>query len=119
MFKMTPQVLQNLFSPKATRRYPRVARTPYEGVRGALRNDIENCSLCSVCALKCPSQCITVDKKTATWRYDPFACVFCGICVNACTEKCLHQERAYHHPVTRREPILLKGTLKKTPHEKA
>ena len=63
MFKMTPNVLKNLFAPKATRRYPREVRAPFESVRGALFNDIENCSFCGVCALKCPSQCITVDKK--------------------------------------------------------
>ncbi len=119
MFKMTPLVLKNLFSLKATRRYPRVVRAPFEGVRGALRNDIVNCALCSVCALKCPSHCITVDKQSATWRYDPFACVFCGICVSACTEKCLYQEQAYRNPVALRETILLKGTLKKTSQQEA
>ena len=109
MFKMTPNVIKNLFFPKATRRYPRVVRTPFESMRGALFNDIENCTFCSVCALKCPSQCITVDKKSGIWKYDPFACVFCGICVDACTGKCLHQKGAYRHPVAERETIVLKG----------
>ena len=112
MFKMTPNVLKNLISKRATRRYPRVARTPFESVRGALFNDIEKCTFCSVCALKCPSQCITVDKKAAIWRYDPFVCVFCGICVDACTGKCLHQKREYRNPLAERETILLKGEPK-------
>lgn len=112
MFKMTPNVLKNLFSPKATRLYPRVARTPFENLRGALINDIGQCTFCSICALKCPSQCITVDKKAASWRYDPFACVFCGICVEACTAKCLHQSREGRHPAAERETVLLIGELK-------
>ena len=109
MFKMTPNVLKNLFSKKATRRYPREVRTPFESLRGALFNDIGKCIFCGICALKCPSQCITVDKKAAIWRYDPFACVFCGICVDACTGKCLHQKGEYRNPVVERETILLKG----------
>ena len=113
MFKMTPNVLKNLFSPTSTRRYPRVVRPPFERVRGALFNDIQKCTFCSVCALKCPTQCITVDKKDATWRYDPFACVFCGICVDACTGKCLHQQQTYRNAVAARETILLKGEVGK------
>src|SRR5210317_979394 len=38
MFKMTPNVLRNLFFPKATRRYPREVRPPFENARGALLN---------------------------------------------------------------------------------
>ncbi len=111
MFKMTPNVLKNLLSKKATRQYPRAVRAPFESARGALVNDIENCSFCSICALKCPSQCIAVDKKAASWRYDPFACVFCGLCVDFCSEKCLHQTREYRHPAAERETILLKGDI--------
>lgn len=109
MFKMTPNVLKNLFSHKATRRYPHEIRTPFKNVRGELYNDIEKCTFCRVCAVKCPSQCITVNKKTATWTYDPFACVFCGICVEVCQGQCLHQKHEYRSPVLERELICMKG----------
>jgi ech hydrogenase subunit F len=116
---MTPNVLKNLFSPKATRRYPRAARTPFENVRGALTNDVAKCTFCSICALKCPSQCIAVDKNAAIWRYDPFACVFCGICVDACTAKCLHQQGECRNPAAERETVRLKGELKPKNEKKA
>ena len=112
MFKMTRNVLKNLFSKKATRRYPRVARTPFERLRGALFNDIGKCTFCNVCALKCPSQCIKVDKKVGTWTYDPFTCVYCGICVDICPAKSLHQKREYRNPVAERETISLEGEPK-------
>ena len=112
MFKMTPNVLRNLFSPKATRRYPHIIRTPFGNVRGELYNDIEKCTFCRVCAAKCPSQCITVDKKTATWTCDPFACVFCGLCVDVCMGKCLHQKHEYRSPVSERELIIMEGEIK-------
>jgi len=113
MFKMTPYVLRNLFSQKPTRLYPYQVRPAFENQRGELVNDIEKCTFCSICAAKCPSQCISVDKKTATWSCDPFACVYCGICVDSCPAECLHQKQAYRHPVYDRQIIFLKGELKK------
>jgi ech hydrogenase subunit F len=113
VFEMTPTILKNLFTKKATRRYPHVVRTPFPHVRGELYNDIENCTFCTVCAVKCPSQCITVDKKTAEWSCDPFVCVYCGICVDVCPAKCLGQKSKYR-PVSReRLTISLKGKIKK------
>jgi ech hydrogenase subunit F len=113
MFEMTPTILKNFFTRRATRRYPSVARTPFAGVRGELYNDIENCTFCSVCAIRCPSQCITVDKKAAHWSCDPFACVYCGICVDACTAECLHQKLEYRAVSRERQTISLKGEIKK------
>ena len=80
MFKMTPTILRNFVSRRATRLYPLEVRPPFDGVRGALCNDVTLCNFCGICAAKCPSRCIGVDKKSATWQCDPFACVFCGIC---------------------------------------
>ncbi|MBC8431971.1 MAG: 4Fe-4S binding protein [Desulfobacterales bacterium] len=113
MFEMTATILRNFFSKPATRRYPRVKRLPFEAVRGELYNQIEDCTFCTVCAVKCPSQCITVDKKAAVWAYDPFACVYCGICVDDCPVNCLSQKRDYRPPNSERQFIKLKGQLKK------
>ncbi len=113
MFKMTPNVLRNLFSKKPTRLYPVEIREPFENMRGELINEIENCTFCRICEIKCPSRCISVDKKAATWSCDPFACIYCGICVDACPAKCLHQATAYRQPVYQRQTICLKGEPKK------
>jgi len=113
MYKMTPIILGNLFSPKSTRLYPRIERKPFEGVRGELYNVIEKCTFCTACAVKCPSQCLKVDRKNATWEYDPFACVFCGICVETCPAKSLHLKDKYKPPLNAREMISLKGEVKK------
>jgi ech hydrogenase subunit F len=113
MFKMTPNVLRNLVSKKPTRRYPYEARPPFENQRGELFNDLEKCTFCGVCAAKCPSQCISVEKKAAIWTCDPFACIYCGICVDNCPVKCLHQKQAYRPPAYDRQMIFLKGELKK------
>ena len=109
MFKMTPTILRNFFAPRATRRYPYIVRPPFEYARGVLHNDIATCSFCGICAAKCPSQCIIVDKKSATWQCDPFACVYCGICVEACKTGSLVQEQFYYPSATFREHIVLHG----------
>jgi len=107
MFKMTPNIIHNLLHKKATRRYPKVIRPAFENVRGALFNEVAKCTFCGICAIKCPSQCILVDKKAGRWTYDLFACVFCGICVEACPAESLHQKSAYHLPLAGRETITL------------
>jgi ech hydrogenase subunit F len=113
MFKMTANILRNLMVKKSTRRYPFEVREPFELVRGELVNDMEKCNLCGVCAAKCPSQCITVDKKAFTWSCDPFACIFCGVCVDACPAKSLSQKCQYRQPVKAHEIILLQGQPRK------
>lgn len=113
MFEMTPNIFRNFFAKKATRLYPGEKRTDCEQARGEIRNEIGKCIFCGACALKCPSQCISVDKKAGLWQYDPFACVYCGVCTEACPTGSIHQRREYRPPVREREKIVLKGELKK------
>jgi ech hydrogenase subunit F len=113
VFTMTPNVLRNFFKKSSTRLYPKETRETFERARGELYNEIENCIFCRTCARKCPSQCINVDTKEATWQCDPFACVYCGVCVESCPQKCLHQKRDYRKPTTEKTVIYMKGELKK------
>lgn len=110
MFKMTPTIVRNFFSKRATRRYPHEVRPAFAGMRGAIQNDMAVCDLCGICAAKCPSQCITVDKKNATWQCDPFACIYCGVCVESCRTGSLHQLEVYQQPATARKPIRLSAS---------
>ncbi|MFH0998888.1 MAG: 4Fe-4S binding protein [Pseudomonadota bacterium] len=113
MFPMTPTILRNFIGKRATRRYPYVVRPPFENARGEIHNDIQTCNFCGVCAAKCPSQCIVVDKKAATWSCNPSACVYCGVCAETCPSGSLHQKRDYRRPVREKEMIFLKGEIKK------
>ena len=118
MFKMTPNILRNLVVKKSTRRYPFEVRETFDKVRGELVNDIVRCIFCGTCEVKCPSQCIEVDRKAAVWTYDPFACVFCGVCVEICPAKSLSQKTHYLRSVDKRLRISLQGELKKKSKEK-
>jgi formate hydrogenlyase subunit 6/NADH:ubiquinone oxidoreductase subunit I len=116
VFTMTRNILRNLVNPGATRRHPYVVRPPFENSRGALVNDIAVCTFCGTCAVKCPSQCIQVDKKNATWHYNPYACVTCGTCAESCPSGSLRQQRDYIRPSEAMVPVALKGsTLTRKP----
>ena len=88
MFNMTKNVVANLFAKSSTRLYPFAVRGHFEGFRGTLNINIDECIFCSTCAKKCPSQCIEVDVKGRTWACDTFACVYCSNCVEACPTQC-------------------------------
>jgi ech hydrogenase subunit F len=111
MFKMTHNILRNLVVRKSTRRYPFEVREAFDRVRGELVNDIVRCIFCGSCEVKCPSQCIEVDRKAAVWNYDPFACVFCPA-------KSLSQKTQYLRSVDKRILVSMQGELKKKSKEK-
>jgi len=113
MFKMTSNIMRNLVVKKSTRRYPVEVREPFDKVRGELVNDIDRCIFCGTCAVKCPSQCIEVDKQAYKWNYDPFACVYCGVCVDICPAKSLYQKTQYRKPVGERLTISMQGKPRK------
>ncbi len=118
MFKMTHNILRNLVVRKSTRRYPVEVRETFDKVRGELVNDIVRCIFCGTCEVKCPSQCIEVDRKAAVWTCDPFACVYCGVCVDTCPAKSLFQKTQYRGPEGQRVMIRMQGELKKKAKEK-
>ncbi len=122
MLKMTSTVLKNLFSKSSTRMYPFEVREPFPLYRGELFNDIDTCIFCKKCAIKCPSQCITVSKNkengTGIWTCDPFACVYCSICVDVCPTKSLHMKPNHRKPSATREMIDMTGKVK-VPKKKA
>jgi ech hydrogenase subunit F len=118
MFKMTHNILRNLVVQKSTRRYPVEVRETFDKVRGELVNDIVRCIFCGTCEVKCPSQCIEVDRKAAVWTCDPFACVYCGVCVDTCPAKSLFQKTQYRGPEGKRVMIRMQGELKRKAKEK-
>ena len=107
--RMLPIILKNLFKKKATRNYPAEKREVFKDVRGELVNEISKCIFCKACSIKCPANCIEVDRENRVWHYDPMACVYCGICSAACPVKCLTHKSEYRKPTKKREKVALKG----------
>ena len=56
---------------------------------GGLKNDLDQCVFCGLCAKNCPAGAITVNRAEKKWEVDKSACVQCGLCVDNCPKKCL------------------------------
>ncbi|MGZ6224842.1 MAG: 4Fe-4S dicluster domain-containing protein [Syntrophales bacterium] len=81
---MLPTILKNLFTGYATRMYPVQVREPYENARGHVVFLDDKCTMCGVCALRCPSVAITTSKEKNELTFYPLRCIVCEVCVQAC-----------------------------------
>ena len=96
---MLGNILRNLFSRPATRRYPfKDIREPFSGTRGHIVFDVEKCTLCGACSRICPVNAIAVDKEKGELRYDPFKCIYCGNCVQTCPRQGVSQDGHFAPP---------------------
>ena len=100
-FKST--VLKNLFSKPVTKNYPAEPAVYPERSRGHIEITIEDCILCGLCGMNCPSRAIKVDRKAGTWTINRFDCVQCGYCTEKCPKKCISIVPGYQEPMAQRE----------------
>ncbi|GAB6907478.1 4Fe-4S ferredoxin iron-sulfur binding domain protein [Desulfosarcina cetonica] len=107
MLKMMPRILDNLFGRPVTRDYPRKVRAPFAAVRGRVVNDPCTCIGCGICAQKCPSGCIRVDRHAGQWIIEPDRCIGCGVCVENCRQHSLHQENTTGPPMLEKLPVVV------------
>ena len=68
---------------------------------GEIEIDLTNCpSMCSTCAVVCPTGAITIPKSEEGWiktkktEYDKDKCSLCGACVYACPSDCITLKRS-------------------------
>jgi ech hydrogenase subunit F len=105
-FNLGHMTLKSLFSKPATAMYPVIVPTYYEKTKGHIEVSIEDCTLCTLCQRRCPSDAIIVDKATQSWTIDPFRCVQCGYCVTGCPKNCLTMVNVYSPPATTKESLV-------------
>ncbi|MBQ8287806.1 MAG: 4Fe-4S binding protein [Clostridia bacterium] len=60
--------------------------------------DMTSCVLCGLCARRCPTGALSVDRKAGIWTVDRAACLQCGNCVNGCPKKSLALVPENGHP---------------------
>jgi formate hydrogenlyase subunit 6/NADH:ubiquinone oxidoreductase subunit I len=89
MFDMIGNVMSNMVTKPATRKYPFVKRPSFSRTRGHIEIDIDKCIFCGMCSRKCPSTALTVNKAEKSWEIDPFKCIICNECVGVCPKKCI------------------------------
>ena len=94
-FKLGRMTLGGLFKKPETVCYPTERKEPPLGLKGHVENETSLCILCGICAKRCPTGALTVDKKAGTWSIDRFRCVQCGSCVRECPKHCLSMNPHY------------------------
>ena len=82
-------IFRSLFRKPATLKYPFAPMPKDPLVRGQISIDIDSCTFCTLCALKCPTKAIAVDRKEKSWEISRFHCIVCNACTEVCPKKCL------------------------------
>ena len=88
-FEMTSLALKWVLGKPATCRYPFEPRRALPGSRGTLVFSKDTCVYCTVCAKKCPTGALVVNRAQKKWTIDRLLCITCGYCVEACPKKSL------------------------------
>jgi len=95
--------------------YPDVKEIPVPRARGVISLDVDNCTVCMLCARECPDWCIYIEghkeekapskpggrvrTKSTLDRFDiDFGlCMYCGICVEVCPFDALYWTPEYEY----------------------
>jgi ech hydrogenase subunit F len=102
-FAMSRLALKWALSKPVTSRYPFAPRRAIPGSRGQLIFTKDNCVYCTVCAKKCPTGALVVNRAQKKWIVDRLRCVSCGYCVEACPKKSLELSTAHATPAVTRD----------------
>jgi formate hydrogenlyase subunit 6/NADH:ubiquinone oxidoreductase subunit I len=86
-----------------TTRYPFEPRQPIAGSRGQIVFTKDNCVYCNICAKKCPTGALMVNRAQKKWVIDRLRCINCGYCVEACPKKSLTMVEGHGSPAVTRD----------------
>jgi ech hydrogenase subunit F len=102
-FQMKKIILGWAVRKPVTTQYPFAPRQIISGSRGRLDIDISACIFCSLCAKRCPTQALEVDRVNKKWHVDRLRCISCGACVEVCPKKCLKLSGEHMIPTVTRD----------------
>ncbi len=102
-FQMKKMILTWALRTPVTTRYPFEPRKPIPGSRGRLDITITSCIFCGLCAKRCPTEALKVDRPAKKWHVDRLRCISCGSCVECCPKKCLKLAEDHGIPTVTRD----------------
>ena len=100
---MSRLALKWAFKRPPTSRYPFEPRQAIPGSRGTLVFAGKECVYCTVCAKKCPTGALKVNRARKMWGIDRLRCITCGFCVEACPKKSLELAAAHAPPTVTKD----------------
>jgi ech hydrogenase subunit F len=102
-FEMSKLALKWALRKPPTSRYPFEPRNPIAGSRGQLVFTKDNCVYCNICAKKCPTGALLVNRAQKKWAIDRLRCITCSYCVEACPKKSLAMVEGHGSPAVTRD----------------
>lgn len=118
MLVMLKTVTRSMFSKSACKMYPLREPVFYERTRGRIEIDPSKCTVCTLCAKRCPTGAVFVDRKENRWQIDRFKCILCNACTEACKAKALTMVKHYTGPMTRNQIEIYRVTPPKKRQKK-
>jgi len=103
-FAMSRLALKWAVSRPATTRYPFEPRQALAGSRGSLEFQRDNCVFCTVCAKRCPTGALHVNRTKKQWSIDRLCCITCGLCVEICPKKSMALRVEHTVPTVTKDP---------------
>ena len=87
-------IWDNLFKEPMTTKFPHEPVKVPKGFRGRVAYLPENCILCNMCVLNCPSNAITIkpEEGAKRWTLQYDRCINCMICVEVCPVEALYND---------------------------
>jgi formate hydrogenlyase subunit 6/NADH:ubiquinone oxidoreductase subunit I len=101
-FEMCRLALKWALTKPPTSRYPFQPRKVIPGSRGQLVFTKDNCVYCTVCAKKCPTGALLVNRAEKKWAIDRLRCISCGYCVDLCPKNSLELSTSHGNAATSR-----------------
>ncbi|HBM17189.1 MAG TPA: hypothetical protein DD381_12730 [Lentisphaeria bacterium] len=116
ILKMCKTVVSSLRKKPFCQMYPFKPAKFYDHTRGHIKLDASKCILCSLCAKRCPTGAIEVDRVKGSWQINRYKCIMCIECVVACPVKpvkALAVENQYAPPMAKMEMEMFDVEVKK------
>lgn len=115
IFQIFRTIIKSLFNKSACDMYPVKPAKFYDKTKGHIAIEAKKCILCTMCAKKCPTGAITVNRAGREWAIDFGKCILCNACTEVCPPKCLSMHHQYSAPVTEQKLHVVKIPVSKKP----
>jgi len=108
-FEMSFLALKWALRKPPTTQYPFAPREFIAASRGQVVFTKDNCVYCTVCAKKCPTAALTVNRPLKRLTLDRLRCVSCGYCVEVCPKDSLTFSPDHGAPVITKDLEIYRG----------